>query len=236
MSEEIMTAERLIAEIGLDADRIADRGTHQFEQNLLIYIDRAVNAYEEYKRRGIEDKVYFNTMYDLNLWAGNCLRDYGVYGLKETGWLELHVNLKVFRLGRLQFEPITDKETGEQQLNVHIPQGEPLDIDACHRSYEQAAVFFKKNPVFVCHSWLLQPALKTLLPPDSNIVKFQSEYEIIELDNDDTQTIERVFGTCYANNRPKSIDEYPEDTALQRVAKAYLKSGGTFSGALGKRV
>ena len=60
-----------------------------------------------------------------------------------------------------------------------------------------------------------------VLPPDSNIMKFQSLWTIVSWNIDQSQAIERIF-------QPKCIGDmefYPEDTSLRRAAKKWLLSG-----------
>ena len=86
----------------------------------------------------------------------------------EERWLSLALRMKIFRLGRLQFEPDEDRHV----LHVHIPEGEPLDDAACGESFAIAEEFFgPEYTIFDCESWLLSPKLQKLLKPDSNILK-----------------------------------------------------------------
>ncbi|MDO5088621.1 MAG: hypothetical protein Q4D53_02440, partial [Leptotrichiaceae bacterium] len=93
--------------------------------------------------------------------------------------------MKVIKLGRLQFEisEHIDEELlfklGNRKnllfVNVHVREGEKLLPDLCEISYNKASEYYKSKGlsfsglVFTCHSWLLNPDLKTLLPENSNI-------------------------------------------------------------------
>ena len=83
--------------------------------------------------------------------------------------------MKLFRLGRLQFEPGVLEETleskkiklpkGSRVLNVHIPAGKKMDYDACMESFKEAEKFFGDTyAAYMCDSWLLSPVLKEFLP------------------------------------------------------------------------
>lgn len=198
---------------------------------LYLYIELARNIYDEYVKKGIEDKVYFDTMSDIAVWADNCKRTFGIWGINEYEWLTRHLEMKLFKLGRLQFELIIFDKTvsvgdltvtaGQKVLNVHIQQGELLIYEECKASYEQARAFFKNvHCIFVCHSWLLNPALKELLPKSSNIIQFQEDYFVFEIDENDRQCEDRLFGTFLVNP-----EDYPKETSLQRKAVEYLKNG-----------
>lgn len=200
----------------------------------------AVNAYDEYQKRGISDTIYFDTMHDLAIWAENCHTATGIWGISEIEWLPLHIKLQIFRLGRLQFQPMSFscdsadiKRTnavsipvanGTDVLNVHIPRGTRLLPEDCEKAYLAAAEFFQKeHPVFVCCSWFLHSSLKILLPQESNLLEFQRRYHIFGECSDipaSRHTEEIIFGITA--NQP---DVYPQHTSLQKNAVNYLKAG-----------
>lgn len=198
---------------------------------LKFYLLLAVDTYEEYRRRGYADRVFDQTFYDITIWCEECLRKHGVYGLEELWWLGQSVKLKLFRLGRLQFEPIlTDKDmegkerlikAGTKALNVHIPAGEPLGMEACQESFRQAERFFEGGyQIYVCDSWLLSPHLKEILPETSNIIRFQNLFEVTRVGYEYPQAEQRIFGEVFEDKH-----RYPENTLLRRKAKEYILSG-----------
>jgi hypothetical protein len=73
-----------------------------------------------------------------------------------------------------------------------------------------------------CHSWLLCPYLKKILPPTSNILAFQSFFDITEMDKDAKNDI--LF-FAFRKEKDFPIEELPEDTSLQRSLKAALLRG-----------
>ena len=93
-------------------------------------------------------------------------------GLRSTTGFCRHLDMSLFRLGRLEFERIpslwdiqTDEisvHKGDPVISVHIPQGEKLELDACLDSFRQAEQFWKEKQVYLCHSWLLYPGLKEI--------------------------------------------------------------------------
>lgn len=72
---------------------------------------------------------------------------------------------------------------------------------------------------FHCESWLLSPKLHNLLSKQSNILRFQDLFFVYN-EIPARQAEERVFGKV-----TDRIEEYPEDTSLQRALKAYLQKG-----------
>ncbi len=191
----------------------ADRGsffesvkqtTSYRERLLYLFVRFGVDAYEEYRIRGISDEIYYATFSDIEIWSSTCKRDFGEYGIEEYNWLQEHVQLRLFRLGRLQFQPIAldrDLEADGRKLakhqivlNVHIPAGEPLTPQGVKKSFELARAFFRGvSPVYVCHSWLLYPELSKVLSADSNILQFQKQFYIYEVDEHAREAEQRIF-------------------------------------------
>ena len=123
---------------------------------------------------------------------------------------------------------------GTPILNVHIPAGEPLDVDTVRAAMEYAPRFYRayfgqEFSLLHCHSWLLSPKLKMLLPEDSRIIRFQNLFTAFEAD-EERQAEERVFG--FLAEDPAG---YPENTSLQRKMKAALLAGVTFGMGRGIR-
>lgn len=207
----------------------------------------AVQAHEEYDRRGISEKIYLDTMSDIRIWCENNENR----GLRNIGWLRNPVFLQIFRLGRLQFQLFTCEDEaldygrlpfskGEQVIYVHVPQGEPLDTQACRSSFYEAEAFFREYfPAFCydwyfCESWLLYEGNKEFMREGCNILRFAKLFSAAYSEEDDRQAIERIFGAKSAD-----ISLYSEETSLQRRAKAYLLSGkrlGTGIGVIKKDI
>ncbi|MDI4644266.1 acyltransferase domain-containing protein [Cohnella hashimotonis] len=206
---------------------------------MYFFVRMAVDAYDEYRLREISDEVYIDTFSDIRIWSEVCKTTFGEYGIEESGWLKEHVRLALFRLGRLQFQPIAlDRDLifgerkfaqGDLVLNVHIPAGGPLDPQEALASFARARAFFRGvPPVFFCHSWLLYPGLDQVLDPSSNIMQFQRLFQIYELDEASRQAEERIFGA-----KKDDPAAYDANTGLQRRAKAFLEAGGKLGAGLG---
>lgn len=198
---------------------------------LVFYLRIACEVYEDYKKMDISDKVFEDTFYDITIWCEECYRKYGFYGLEEAGWISVSAQMKLFRLGRLQFEPIVLEEDmrgktktlkqGAHVLNVHIPAGEKLDYAECQESFKRAKKFFRDSyEAYVCDSWLLAPALRELLSENSNIVKFQRLFEIVNVHHKFPQAEQRIFQDVRVDK-----ENYPENTILQKKAKEYILAG-----------
>ena len=121
---------------------------------------------------------------------------------------------------------------GAPMVEVHIPAIAPLTYEACKDSMEQARVFFPKYfpefnyQGFMTTSWLLDPTLQEMLPPTSNIVRFQSLFHLYPVAGADAWQIrERVFG-----NPDLPMDKVPQKTSLQRIVHDKILAGHRFRG------
>lgn len=200
---------------------------------LRIFLEWVPLMQAKYRALGISEEIFQDNLRDIPIWVADYWDKHQTSGFAQWAWVANSMRLKVFRLGRLQFEPSEVVEplpcgalTGSPCLDVHIPAGEPLDPDEVAASLAGAPEFFKAHfgsryPLFYCHSWLLSPKLKTLLPPQSRILRFQ-DFFTVYFEDTERQAEERVFG---APADDPAV--YPETTALQRTLKAALLSGET---------
>jgi hypothetical protein len=120
---------------------------------------------------------------------------------------------------------------GDPVLHLHIPAGSPMDFDQCGQSLREALRFFPRHfperPffAFACSSWLLDPTLAQLLPPESNIVRFQREvYLLPSRSSNGNSTMERVFGRISTTR--DEVESLPRDTTLRRAIVDHLLAGG----------
>ena len=200
---------------------------------LAVILFLAVRAKGKYAEKGISDEIYYDTMSDIRIW---CEKN-SDKGLENYGWLQNHVKLELFRIGRLQFQLYECKNKtlnynklpfsyGDNLINIHIPEGERLSREKCIESLEKADEFFAafypgySYDYYFCESWLLFEGNRDFMAENSNIVSFMSLFTISYSLKIDAQTIERVFGKRRLFKR-----NYPEKTDLQRRTKAYILSG-----------
>lgn len=195
---------------------------------LIFYVMKAIKLFEKFCERGISKEIYFDTFSDITIWCNNYKRKTGRIGIGELEWLTLHLEMKLFRLGRLQFEMSVLEDNisfndlnypkGMKVVNVHIPQGKALTEEECDKSFEKAVEFFgPEYKLFICESWLLSPKLKEILGKESNIIKFQNRFCIYNTIYPFRQAEERIFGEVLMDK-----SQYTEGTSLQKRAKAYL--------------
>ena len=166
------------------------------KKNLLSFLYMCEALSERYAEAGIPDEILDGTVRDIRLWTDSWSEVKGELYLGELPWLEYHMKMKLFRIGRLQFchtmakraYPKLGISEDDGTLDVHIPADGRLDIDECRRSFAAAREFYAEYfPVagytyFNCHSWLLDPTLKKYLGPDSNIIRFGDMFERVRDD------------------------------------------------------
>ena len=171
-------------------------------------------ARADYAARSIPESILADTLRDLPRCTDILAERTGgrFRGFTEIHWLREHLSLRLFRLGRLQFQPRPPEEGVEALspeaaaepvvMGVHIPGGEPLDIGQCRQSLAMAPGFFAKyfpgEPVararfFQCSSWLLCPALVDALPESSRIRAFASLFTVGVPHGDDETFYDHAF-------------------------------------------
>ena len=123
---------------------------------------------------------------------------------------------------------------GDPILEIHIPAGEPMDFDACGRSFRQALDFFPRyfpdRPfvAFGCASWLLNTQFQDWLSPESNMVRFQKEFYLFPIFSGGRSGIDRIFG-----GEVRDFANAPRDTSLRRAVLDHLQRGGYLRGGGG---
>lgn len=196
---------------------------------------------EKYKELGINDEIFYATMSDIGIWCSNNNNK----GLKNVSWIANHLKCELFRIGRLQYQlyPCKSKtlkyellpfEYGENTIYIHIPQGEKLVYADCINSIKNAKAFFKKYfesyhySYFFCESWLLFEDNWIFMAPNCNILQFATIFDIGYSLPKDNQAIERIYGKRHFIKK-----HYPENTSLQRWAKAFMLDGGRLGVGIG---
>ncbi len=248
----LVELEKFFSEAGEEIDRCCDKclgkGFHCLKRRsplfrLAVILTLAVRVRERYRDLGIGEKIYYDTMSDIKIWYDKT----GGKGIENYGWLKNHVKAELFRLGRLQFQLYESKNRalrydrlpfnlGDKVIYVHIPEGEPLKKEECEKSFDLAREFFSAHfpsfdyKCFFCESWLLYEGNRAFMAKDSNIVAFMGLFEIASNIKIELQAIERIFG-----KRRLLKKNYPENTSLQKRAKAYMLEGNRLGVGIGFR-
>ena len=117
---------------------------------------------------------------------------------------------------------------GDPVLDIHIPEDGKMDFAECGESLRQAREFFEyyfpERPAavaFVCGTWFFDAQYRQMLPPTSNIVRFQREFYLHPLLSYEREPLWRVFGCV-----PEDLSAAPRDTALRRGMLDFKQAGG----------
>ena len=189
-------------------------------------------------------QIYHDSVLDLKWKLEECKLVKGVCGSFVAVWFPNFFKLTRFALGRLQFELMPIPFDYEKQgvkleknkslvINVHIPRtGKPMDKESCDKSYEMAREFFKaqvgESPAFICHSWLLYPENKNILPCHTNTYRFLSEYDVVAWNDNNGEGLWRLFDTD-----EKDPTKLPTNGSLRACYVKHLKKGGKVGEGLG---
>ena len=199
---------------------------------LAVMLHCALESAECYRQKEIPDKIYVDTMKAFSRFVEEHMDSYGRYGFDRGFCTPRQISHKLFRLGELEYELC--KWDGEDVISVHIPSDARLFPARLDASLTEAHAFVEKyypqytNCQYVCDSWLLAPALKKMLPADSNIIRFQNRFQIESVDENAPDVMEWVF-----KNAKCDLQDLPEDTSLQRNIKAALLKGEKIGIAFG---
>jgi hypothetical protein len=145
-------------------------------------------------------------------WRGHLISPYG-NALKEEKFLP-----------RPEWEQILKQ--GDTILDMHIPRKDCFNNQACADSLRQAHAFFQtfnpERPIRAgfCHTWFFTPQLQQILPPESNIVRFQREFYLYPFAGGPGFLWLFAFGRQYPN--PATA---PRDTSLRRGVLDWLAQG-----------
>lgn len=193
----------------------------------------ALRTYDEYVRRGIPDKVFDETMQFLARFVAADKKAEGKCMFRWGWWFPRQLALREFRFGSFEYECSQNEERGKF-ISLHIPAGVRLDAEAAFASYAEARAFFAERfpdccaGGVYCESWLMTPALRDLLPATSNILRFQSDFTVLRTDDESPAALDWIYG------KRLPYEQLPEDTSLQRAAKAYLLAGKKIGWTLAK--
>ena len=220
-----------------------DKESCDGKRNLLSMLFMCESLSERYKKSGIPEDVLLATLSDLPIWTSVWSVVKGELYLGELPWLSRHLDMKLFRLGRLQFcmagsehdIPKYNIKKGDNVIEVHIPEGDKLSPEECERSFTLAREFFAEHfpsyeyTVFTCHSWLLDDTLKNYLPGTSNIIRFGDRFDKVE-DDESLALIRYIFRW---DTKPEGIRHAVTYSAFSERIKKAVMSGEKFHETVG---
>ena len=213
--------------------------------HLLAWLSLVPGLKNRYEELGISYDVFLSTMKNIVYKIAECKTMHGMVGV-FTDYFFVDFDLKLFELGRLQYEPFrftgksyTYKDTvfkdGDTVYFCHIPSSGKLTYESCLESMQMAYEFFKDRldgsviPVF-CQSWLLyERYAKEVYPEGSNLKKFAGMFDLYDNQPSDFGDCWRVFGKKFSG----TTDDLPADNTLRRRFIEYINAGGTFGRGYG---
>lgn len=213
------------------------------KRNLLSCLMMCEALKERYAEKGIDENILMATLSDIGIWLDIWSEIKGELYLGELAWLQHHLSMKLFRLGRLQFcmnechndYPAYDLKKGEPVIEVHIPADGPLTREACEASFATAREFFAKYypdfhyRYFTCHSWLLDSTLEDFLRPESNIIGFQKMFTPVE-SKPSAAILRYVFKW---NTNERNLKSAPVLSSFAGAVKKAFMDGTQFHETLG---
>jgi hypothetical protein len=141
--------------------------------------------------------------------------------IHPRGWIRQHP----ITLSLAEWAPTL--APGDPILDIHIPESGPMDFDLCGESIRQARDFFPRHfpesaPAVAlhCSTWFFDFQYQTILPPTSNIVRFQREFYLFPLFSYDREAFRRVFGST-----PADLTTAPRNSTLQRAILDFTLAG-----------
>ena len=116
------------------------------KRNLLSFLFMCEGLAHKYREKGIGEEILLATLSDLVIWTKTWSDLKSELYLGQLDWLKRHLEMRLFRLGRLHFcmgqaecdIPWRGVNAGDNILEIHIPEGEPLSKEACLKSIETA--------------------------------------------------------------------------------------------------
>ena len=212
-------------------------GDNYYKAILYYFTRMGADLEQKYFEWGFGEKEYIDTFHDLKIWNEMCLLETGICGLKEVFWISNHLHVGLIRLGRLEFQPgvleddapLGDKivKKGEKVYHIHIPFGSPLTKEEVDNSFALAKKYFGTGTYLHLTSWVLDPTLKKLLKPESNLLAFASRFNLYK--TMERYAIERFVFLKVKENKA----EYEAKNSFQRALKEALLKGEKFYSGFG---
>ena len=155
----------------------------------------------EFHIKNMQERGYDNEQIILQKYniRNVCLNDrklYNIDGIRfsQMIWGSFFMRGKLIQIGRLHYENDDNNKKIKKYVKnkenfrgyyIHIPKGENLAEKEVNDSLVKIDKYLKKyfkdeEIIYYTESWLLSPELKEILPDNSNIIKFQNKFDIVE--------------------------------------------------------
>ena len=189
------------------------------------------------KYRNFDNEQIALQKYNIKLVCTNDKIKYNIDGIRfsQMMWGSYFMKGNLIQIGRLQYEigvkdfNKLDKyfEEKHQYVYIHIPKGKDLNEEDVKESLCLADKYIKKyyselkneKLAYYTKTWLLSPEVKEILSANSNIIKFQDKFSIIEYEENINDFLNFVFDVVIDKVDYKNL---PEKTTLQKKLKRKL--------------
>ena len=231
------------------SDKLAEKmKENTYTLQMLFLLAALPRLFEKYKEQEIDEQIFWDSTLDLRAKLVECYKCKSVWGTFVTGWFGRFYELDRSAFGRFQIEQNTHVGAayengdiivtpGDKAYGFHIPSHpvsltDEVRFDSYRRAYEfyKARDNFEGPIIFTCSSWLLFPPYAKALGEQSNVSKFQKDFDLICVkEKDKFYDAWRVY---YANG-DLPVEDWQEDTSMQRKLKKHFLDGGMAGDAYG---
>ncbi len=213
-----------------------DGAEEMASQLLAVAVSREKGPWKD-----LPEDILLATMGCFTRFVNEHERATGRFAFDREEWTMLPVNARLFRVGELEYELC--EEDRQKRISLHIPSDTHLKAGPLNDSVKKARDFLARyfpdwaGAPIRCESWLLSPVLRTLLPENAEIPRFQRAFDLEKVTCGGRDALPRVFGMTCRQAQTARPEDLPENTSLQRAVKALLLSGetvGTGGGVLAR--
>lgn len=180
-------------EASQEAKHLTKLYQQDFLKELTIHLYAASLTWEKiYAPLGISYKVYIDTMRAFTRFLEESKKINLRYKFDRGFWTWRYLSGLEFRINELEFEMVAAPHKNKvpqleekNYISIHIPSDASLAHPIISKNYLEAKIFFKTfipdyyAVPFVTDTWLLSPKLKDWLEPESNLLLFANDYQLL---------------------------------------------------------
>ncbi len=227
-----------VAEAAILASRASQ--LPEYAVHFLVYVIFSKHLRDIYAAKGVDMKIYHDSMTDMRIKLMECREVKGEWGSFVCTWFDRFFLFERFALGRLQFEteeypadiPAYKKcgltvKGGDTVINMHIPSGSRMPYEQVVESYKKAYDFFSRytvdgKMVFFGHSWLFYHSMFEICEKGTNTYNFIKDFDVLsEHEDPNYRDAWRLFGVEYKGD-PKAL---LANSGLRRNVVKWLDDG-----------
>lgn len=213
-----------------DINKLFTNGINTFVTNLMIIVGYKFHKDNMKKHDFDENQIRIHKQRVKECFENDLInRGYKAIRISQMLWATYFIRVKIIEVGRLQYG------LNGNDIKIHIPGGTKLNYNEVINSLNNSKIYINKyfeldNYKYYCESWLLSPNLKDILDKDSNIMKFQTLFNIKE----DKTGIDDILNFVFNVNNITDYNKLEDKTTLQRNLKKYLLQGNDIKIGIGE--